>query len=116
MGRLHRLGPGAIEGVWYWLRRPGGQSERPPLLGYHADVYVDNGYGTHGYVHVTGHVAPNSRDLDQAKAERSLVSDDDAAEALVEEDSHQQVDDLIYSGDIDEVMPGYTVAFEDGPV
>jgi hypothetical protein len=98
----YHLGPGRIEGAWYILRHYPNDRGATGKAAYRVDVYVDNGYGVHGYVPVTGTVYLGNSDT----VTDSRI-DIDAVEELIVEDADALVDDFLYSGEIDKYLPFY---------
>jgi hypothetical protein len=85
-GKKQFIGPGRIEGHWTLLRKSPNYK-----VSFRVDVYVDNGYGNHGYIPIHG----------------MEVFDTPATEDLVCEAIDYRVDDIITSGEICAYMPGY---------
>ena len=90
----------ASSGEWWWLKRPGEFSAWDPegeiqVVAYTGEVYLDNGYGVHGWIPVSGIIS-------------APATGDNIGETL-EESVSEEVDELIRDGEIENYLPGFSI-------
>lgn len=94
--RRHNLYPyGSTTGQWWINKRF--KNSKTVNVGYEVEVYVDNGFGNHGYIPVRS----------QVQVENAI--DDETIENAVIEYANYEIDEMLMDGRIERYLPGYLV-------